>query len=191
MSWPIVATIASTAFSAVQQYKSQKAMAAFGQAEAELESMVAKDNAAMAKLQGAEQELDRMREFEEARNYNLNISQVDVHGQGSFLALKKQNLKTRDTDVSRIQLQSLANQRNFLLGAHSADVKNDSFRYMGSQAAFAAGGNLLKGAVKTATLLTPRTPTAPTTAPAPVTPRPVRPATSRSSSRINAPSGGI
>mgnify|MGYP003639963966 CR=1 FL=1 len=184
MSWPIVATIASTAFSAVQQYKSQKAMAAFGQAEAELESMVAKDNAAMAKLQGAEQELDRMREFEEARNYNLNISQVD-------LALKKQNLKTRDTDVSRIQLQSLANQRNFLLGAHSADVKNDSFRYMGSQAAFAAGGNLLKGAVKTATLLTPRTPTAPTTAPAPA-PRPVsRPATSPSSSRINAPSGGI
>ena len=158
MSWPIVATIASTAFSAVQQYKSQKAMAAFGQAEAELESMVAKDNAARAKLQGAQQEVDRMREFEEARNYNLNVTQVDVYGQGSFLALKKQNLKTRDTDVSRIQLQSLANQRNFLLGAHAADIKKDSFRYMGSQAAFAAGATLLKGGAQMAMLSTPSSP---------------------------------
>ena len=158
MSWPIVATVASTAFSAIQQYKSQKAAAAFGQAEAELEGMVARDNAARAKLQGAQQEVDRMREFEEARSYNLNVTQVDVHGQGSFLALKKQNLKTKDDDISRIQFQSLANQRNFLLGAHAANIKKDSFRYMGSQAAFAATGTLLKGAAKAGMLMKPSLP---------------------------------
>ncbi len=158
MSWPIVAVAASTAFSAIQQYKSQKAAAAFGQAEAELEAMVAKDNAARAKLQGEQQEVNRMREFEEARNYNLNVTQVDVYGQGSFLALKKRNLQTKDDDISRIKFQALANQRNFLLGAHAANIKKDSIRYMGSQAAFAAGGTLLKGAAKAGMLMKPSLP---------------------------------
>ena len=151
MSWPQVAIIASTAFSAIQTYKSQKAESAFGMAQANIARTAALDKANMAKIQGAQQEVARLRDYQETRSYNLNQQSTDIMGP-SFLALQEDNKKIRDESLSRIQLQSLASQRSSLLGAYSAEVEGQAYRYMGSQAAFAAGGKLLKGGTQLALL---------------------------------------
>lgn len=151
--------IASTAFSAVTTYQSQKAQGAFQEAAAEVDRVANEDAANTAKLQGAQQEVERLREFEELQQFNRNMLKVDTYGQGSIATFQKRQRGALKSDLSNLRLQTLETERKFLLGAHSASIDAQSGRYLSKTAGTAAMGKLMQGAASTAALTyVPKTP---------------------------------
>lgn len=146
MSWQVAIMAASTAFTALSSYQAQKTQAAYGAAGAAVKAQQAADAANMAKLQGAQQEVDRVRKYLEADAFNKNSARYDIGKSPSFLALEKANKQILDTDLGRIRLQAMENERRFLLTGASAEIEGAAFRTMGKNAWVTGVGKLLSGA---------------------------------------------
>lgn len=155
MSWMMALTIASTALSAVQQYKSQKAQAAFGQAQADIQKQQYDADAAIAKLRGAQEEVERKREFEFLSADNNNNTDYDPHSSNSWLALRGDNEEQLNKDLGNIKLNSLGTQRKLQLSAHSASVSGAAFRRSGKGAIIGLAANLAKGGAQAYSLSGP------------------------------------
>jgi hypothetical protein len=119
------ALIASTAISAYSQIQAGKYQKAAYEAEAQQYEQEAK----MASLQAKEESLAREKEYQSARSRNILLASAagyDPYESGSFLALEKEEEKTRDFDVSGISLMGRAQAQKQRTAAWSSRISAKS-----------------------------------------------------------------
>ena len=147
--------IALMAISAAVQAAQTNAAADEAAYQADINAMVADENAAAAKIEAKEQELRRRRAREEERATNNNMASIDPLGNRAHLALRDENDKRMNEDVSSFQYRGARVRQNLLLekasheSASQAATTQGILGVAGKAAGFAGKAYKLKGPAST------------------------------------------